>query len=211
MTIVLTDDELVAVAVEQRSEWLGNLPTVSASDAADLLKASARGYRSLAVRSLLSANSPGDSRLAPELLVAVGSAVGQRPLLYVYIADASDPLTVTGSSIAVFSPATKSSDTVTVVVTLASGINEIDILKKSLAASSARAFINQIYLEGFGPARDSDALEAVALVLGTDGTDVLRVTHGVVRQGALVSGESEAVIANERQLDEFPSALFTIL
>lgn len=204
MTAILTDDELVAIAVEQQSQWFGNLPTVVASDAGELASASARGYRSLAVRELLAGT--GTSRLAPEILATVGPAVGQRPVIYAYLAQKAAPLIVTGASIAVFATAEVGKSTV--VVTLASGINEVALFDPAVAESAARSFVKQVYLDGLGSERDDGAREAVALFLNEAGGTVLRVSKGGVCQGALVGSEGAAAIADEHELPSFPDALF---
>lgn len=209
MTAVLTDDELVAIAVEQDSEWLGNLPTVDATDIAQLASASARGLRSLAVRDLL--NGKGSSRLSPEILATVGPAIGKRPTIYAYVAQSAMPLVVTGASIAVFPAASAGESRSTVVITLANGINEIKLFEPALAVTAAKNFMYQVYIEGLGSAADDDAREVVALVFGEKDVEILRVTKGGARRGLVVGDAAESAIADERSVDEFPDGFFVVL
>lgn len=205
MTALLTDDELVAIAVEQKSQWLGNLPTVVASDAGQLASASARGYRSLAVRELL--GGTGTSRLAPDILAVVGPAVGHRPVIYAYVAQKADPLAVTGASIAVFSGSDAGSNTV--VVTLASGINEIQVFDTALAESAVLSFVKQVYLNGLGSAEEDESREVVALFLEGPGGVAVRASKGTVHKGILLETEGVAAIDNDLKLESFPDELFT--
>lgn len=83
MELLLTDDELVAVAVEQSKAWPTGLPTVDVESEQALFTAALRGRRSLAVRGLVG-SEPADN----ELLDAVRrDAVGADGFVCLYIAD----------------------------------------------------------------------------------------------------------------------------
>lgn len=53
--LVLTDDEVVSLAVDSGRPWVGVLPTVDQLDAEELARAAIRGQRSLHVRELIDA------------------------------------------------------------------------------------------------------------------------------------------------------------
>ena len=56
--IVLTDDEVLAAAQPAKRAWTRFLPTVDTSDNKEVLRAIARGFRSLALRGLIDEDSP---------------------------------------------------------------------------------------------------------------------------------------------------------
>jgi hypothetical protein len=81
MELLLTDDELVAVAVEQSKAWPTGLPTVDVADERALLTAALRGRRSLAVRGLV-----GPAVAGNEVLDAVGrNAVAAERFVCLYV------------------------------------------------------------------------------------------------------------------------------
>ena len=203
MTTLLTDDELVAIAVEQNSEWFGNLPTVETSNATLLANASARGYRSLTVRSLMS--ETGASRLDARVLAAVGPAVGHRPEVFAYLADSDSPLAVTGASIAVFAASDTQS---TLVVTLADGINEVKVLGRAAAMTAAWKFVNQVFREGFATPREADSREIVALFVTEGHSEALLVTQGVARIASVAGTGDQVHLVGEQGQTAFPDYLF---
>lgn len=80
----LTDDELVAIAVDLSGPWFGGLPTVDVDSEESLAAAALRGHRSLLVRELLNA----DGELEGDLPALAGRQVGSRDFITVYIGDA---------------------------------------------------------------------------------------------------------------------------
>lgn len=85
MELLLTDDEVVALAVEATGSWPTSLPTVDVESEQALLAAAMRGRRSMALRGLVGSEAP-DS----ELLDAVRrDAVDAGLVLSLYIADAA--------------------------------------------------------------------------------------------------------------------------
>lgn len=83
MEILLTDDELVALAVEQSRAWPTGLPTVAVELPDSLFAAALRGRRMLAVRDMFNPAAPGK-----ELLELVRrDVVGATGLVCLYIAD----------------------------------------------------------------------------------------------------------------------------
>lgn len=74
-TVLLTDDEAVAVALHQSATWPGPLPSIDDTDADALITAARRGIRSLGVRELATIDADGTVALDDGLLALV------RPLL----------------------------------------------------------------------------------------------------------------------------------
>ena len=81
--VLLTDDEVVAVAVDLKTHWPGALPTVASDDRTSLAATSSRGHRSLLVRDLLVDGSVGGSR-GPGPATAVAGATAH---VTVFLAD----------------------------------------------------------------------------------------------------------------------------
>jgi hypothetical protein len=83
MNILLTDDELVALAVEQSKAWPTGLPTVDVEAVDALYAAALRGRRSLAVRGFFEVDVSGS-----ELLDTIRrDAVGAEGFICLYVAD----------------------------------------------------------------------------------------------------------------------------
>src|SRR3954463_15314949 len=83
MELLLTDDELVALAVEQSKAWPTGLPTVDVQTADGLYAAALRGRRSLAVRGFFDAEAPGSALLD----IVRRDAVGAEGSVSLYVAD----------------------------------------------------------------------------------------------------------------------------
>jgi hypothetical protein len=92
----LTDDELVALAVDRGRPWPTPLPTVNLEDAKEIQRSALRGLRSLGVRGGLR-----DGELIPPL-DEVAAATASQPGLLLYRGDeAGDPRPGSGLGIAV--------------------------------------------------------------------------------------------------------------
>jgi hypothetical protein len=83
--LVLTDDEVMALAALSGRAWWTGLSSVDATSNKDMTTAAARGLRSLAVRSLLT----GDGTPERALVTAV-RCLGQRPWAIVAQVDGED-------------------------------------------------------------------------------------------------------------------------
>lgn len=81
---VLTDDELVAIAIDGGSFWPGPLPTVDIEDVEALTASALRGQRSLFVRGLVD----GDGELETHLAREIRPLAGRMDSYTVYLADA---------------------------------------------------------------------------------------------------------------------------
>lgn len=82
--LVLTDDELVAIAADGASFWPGPLPTVDIEDVESLTAAALRGQRSLFVRGLLTEVGA----LEGDVARVVAPIAGRMDSYTVYLADA---------------------------------------------------------------------------------------------------------------------------
>jgi hypothetical protein len=81
--LVLTDDEVVAIATDRGTFWPGALPTVDAHSVECLAAASFRGHRSLLVRSLLDETGRPSHRLQE----MAGVLAGRCDVLVAYLGD----------------------------------------------------------------------------------------------------------------------------
>lgn len=156
--ILLSDDELVAAAVRLGKDWKASLPTVSVDDPADLLRAAARGHRSLYLRGLLT--GPDNSELVSELSALLASAVGMLPEHLGYAAKSADPHVVAGLRFAIFE---SRNDNKVLVVTLPNGINEIS----EVTPDTAREFIAAFAGAPLRPGAEDNAV----VLLAPDGVD----------------------------------------
>lgn len=153
--LLLSDDELVAVAMRSGRAWKASLPTVAIDDNAELIRAAARGHRSLLLRGLLGGGSEEEqSNRVEEVL---GSAVGMLPEVIGYTAESSDLRAATGVRFAIFGD---DADAKVLVVTLPNGINEISRLDRSHAQEFVSAF-------AAGPGKLGASTAAVVLVAPT--------------------------------------------
>lgn len=133
-TLLLSDDEIVAVAARLGGEWKTGLPTVDAADPKDLIRAAARGNRSLAIRGLLAA----EGALKPRILDRLSQAVGAVPQQEGYVADASDLQLPAGLRFAVFDTGPQAK---LLVLTLPNGVNEVSVLPRTTVRELIGALI----------------------------------------------------------------------
>jgi len=97
-TVVLTDDEVAAVAVSLRCGWPTAMPTI-ADDADAMLDAARRGRRALAVRGLLEQAAPGEFGSLPAgMLPGLAEALAGGLRWGVLSTDADLAAVVTGPS-----------------------------------------------------------------------------------------------------------------
>jgi hypothetical protein len=97
-TILLTDDEVVAVAAVAGTPWPLGLSTVPAST--EILRSAAlRGVRSLGVRGLLTANAGKPPALADAVASAITPFLHAPTRIGAYIAPAANPQSLAGAAI----------------------------------------------------------------------------------------------------------------
>jgi hypothetical protein len=82
-SLVLTDDEVVALAVARSSPWPSDLPTVDVTDPGQLEAAAFRGNRSLLVRGLLD----DDGAASGDAAEVAASVLGTDRRLVVFLSD----------------------------------------------------------------------------------------------------------------------------
>lgn len=175
--ILLSDDEVVAAAVRLGKDWKASLPTISVEDPADLIRAAARGHRSLYLRGLLT--GPDNSELVPEVSALLGPAAGAVPQHLGYAADSANPHVVAGMQFAIFDSARHNNKIL--IVTLPNGINEVS----EVQLGAARDFV-----EAFAAAPLQAGAEDKAVVLiAPDGKD--SAGFGVVTAKGTTSGAGE--------------------
>lgn len=153
--LLLTDDELVAVAVKLGSVWKASLPTVVIDDDSELIRAAARGHRSLFLRGLL--GGADNEELADRVEEALGSAVGILPDVIGYATNSEDRRSATGLRFAIFGV---NAGEKVLVVTLPNGINEIS----RVSSSEAQEFVS---IFAAGPGKVGAGSPAVVLVAPT--------------------------------------------
>jgi hypothetical protein len=128
-SVLLSDDEVAAIAVSDGAAWFGPLPTIDVESANDLSTASTRGMRSLALRDLL------DDDLAPvAALEPIRRAMERRAAVTTFIAvEGLRP--ADGSTISSFFVVGE--DVVVIDVTHGSGVHAVG----EVSTSEARTLI----------------------------------------------------------------------
>lgn len=173
--VLLSDDEVVAAAVRMGKDWKTSLPTVSAQDPDDLLRAVARGTRSLYMRGMLT--GPGNTDLAPEISALLSPAAGTLPEHLGYAATSAEPHAAAGLRFAIFE---STNGNKVLIITLANGINEISEVPRGRAREFVAAFAGAPLREG------ADENAAVLLApIGADAATFAVVTARGTRTGTL--------------------------
>lgn len=193
--ILLSDDEVVAAAVRLGRDWRVSLPTVIVEDPADLLRAAARGHRSLYLRGMLI--GAGNTELAPEVSTLLAQAAGRLPEHLGYAAQSVDPYVVAGLRFAVFESA---SGNKILVVTLPNGINEISEVRPERAREFVTAFA--------GAPLEGGAEDKAVVLLAPRDADL--ASYAVITARGTTSGEgplSSLDFAAGQLTDLVPSAL----
>ena len=130
-SVIVADDEVVALAIAAGGAWLGPLPTVDESSRDDLLSAAARGMRSLRVRAL---TEGGEAfRAVAERLV--GRGVNRLPFVYGYMADEADLQRLNGISFTAFNDGVDKDELL--VVTTTDGVSQF----VEMSAPALRRFV----------------------------------------------------------------------
>lgn len=193
--VLLSDDEIVAAAVQLGKDWRASLPTVSVEDPADLLKAAARGNRSLYLRGLLTGAE--NAELAPQVSALVSRVAGTLPEHLGYAARASEPRVVAGLRFAIFE---STQGNKVLVVTLPNGINEISEIEPARASEFVTAF-------AFAPLHAGDDDKATVLLAPGDADSA---TFAVVTAHGTKTGTvslSTPDFASGRPTEGLPAAL----
>jgi hypothetical protein len=83
--VVLTDDEVVAFAIDHGTFWPGDLPTIDSKDSDALAAAAFRGHRSLLVRGLLGE----DGMVQPRVTDLCSPVLGSNSYVVTFLASTS--------------------------------------------------------------------------------------------------------------------------
>ena len=173
MDMVLTDDEIVAVALERRIAWPVPFPTV-ATDVDHLAAAAARGRRSLLVRGLA---TPSDSRveLSQPVIDTLDRAVSGRIVL-AWVASLDEPTVFAGSSTLL----SRRPDGDQLDLTSASGIHDFRATTPDAAEAIVVAIAKNVFDYGFA----GTAIPTTRLFVGPFGGGPLAlVSEGVLEVG----------------------------
>lgn len=152
MTIVVTDDELVAAAVQTGRTWDGLLPSLDLTVAGELLAATARGYRALGVRGLIVEGEFAEAALE------LGRFVAGDIIVRGFSAFRDTPLVPIGPGLAI----TVSGDEVSFDLTTAAGTHDITPMASPDEAWTAlHNLLEVVYERGIGPDRVFTVLTVV--------------------------------------------------
>jgi len=174
MDVVLTDDEIAAVALHRHLAWPLPFPTV-ATDIDHLAAAAARGRRSLLVRGLA---TPTDSgvEVAADIVGTLEQAASARCVM-AWVASVDDPAVLAGSSTVIHR---RGGDDV-IDLTSAIGIHDFRDIPAADATAIVVALVKNVFDFGFaGP-----TMPTIRLFVGEVGGDQVLV----VSAGKLESGE----------------------
>lgn len=187
-TVLLTDDEVVALCVLDGRPWPLGLITVDAT-AADLARAGARGLRSLFVRQLL-VGADGVTRAESTLAAVLSAFLDAKDRVGAYVAPAVDHSVLGGMSVGAARTDTGwLLDTVT-----ADGVHAFRYATADAAASTVRALAQKAYTgELFG----AQTGWVCVLRFGVDGQNSVAVARQVatgVVDGVAVDGWTDQFV-----------------
>ncbi len=138
MSVLLTDDEVVALAVDLAAPWRGSLPTVEVTTEG-LRQAAFRGMRSLGVRGLGRGEANAmDADLARR-------AISTAPMAQAFVAAEASPLTPASSAVGIYPT---EADEVIVNVIMASGVHEFSVSSRPRARAVLQGLVARYQQEG---------------------------------------------------------------
>ncbi len=173
MNLVLTDDEIAAVAFELHVAWPAPLPTV-ATQLEDLGRAAARGRRSLLVREL-AGSSEGSVTIDVQVADAVQRAADSRCVV-AWVASVDQPARLAGSSTVIY----RRQDGDLVDLTSGTGIHRLRTNVAEESEALVLAIAKNVFDFGFAGKPDPTA----RLVVGAlDGEIALLVSKGSIESG----------------------------
>ena len=140
---VLTDDEVIALAIRINQTWPSALPTVDTSDLAAVEAAAERGTRSLVVRDLLGVR--GIDELATSLARIVDGVFTGRPALATYLADQSYRYVAAGFASAHFAI---DDDMWLTEVTVPTGVHYLRMVPSEVCRESALTLLRSSFEHG---------------------------------------------------------------
>lgn len=162
VSILLTDDEVVAAAIQCGKTWPHPLPTVEL-DADALLSAGARGARSLLVRGL--AQTKSSSLVVDESISSLVDRVADSAERAIaYIADRSDPAALAGSSTYLYLPLEADRPVVHDLVS-SSGVHDLRETNRTEGVELFLAAVENVFRLGI---RNDDSDRDPVLFVATD-------------------------------------------
>lgn len=200
-TTLLTDDELVALALHAEVQWHGPLPTVNVGDVGELERAAARGVRSLGVRGLI--DSAGEPTV--KIARAIEEATRETPALGVTVVDQQQPWITTGVSLAV-----QEGTEPLIIATIETGVSHFWRAPKELAAQNAAELARVLFEQV--PPEQSHKNAALIVRKTSDGHLVALVAYQAAQVAHLDSGldASEIHWPEVPTSADFPRSLFEL-
>lgn len=213
MTDLLTDDEVIAIAVSSEP-WLIVLPTIDISSPVSVTAAALRGARSLAVRRLVSIEADGKvAQFTGESAAHVGAILHSTRLVVAYIASVAAPHGLRGG-VTVLASVSETDDAIIDLIS-GTGIHEINRVPASDATRAVLSFLRN----GFDYGVHSDVgellIDHALFVLNANGDDVrvARIDHGVCVTGTFTLDDQmqPKFVEDQEIVDwaEFVSQLFS--
>jgi hypothetical protein len=185
MIMLLTDDEIVAVAVKLGVTWPYPLPTVERS-AEGLLAARSRGGRSLMVRGLATIEE-GALSIDKPACGLVSRATSADWHVISYVATDKRPESLAGTSTYLYLDADESAP-VTLDLVSSSGIHDIRESSRADAFDLVLALIENAFLHGIrGPSNVvSSPVLFSSSTIQAENSQAIRVSQGVLAFGTFV-------------------------
>lgn len=202
--VLLTDDEVLALAAQRGLPWPTAIPTVDVRDEEAAHRAVVRGLRSLLVRSLAGEAVPG-----PSLAPLIEPVLGGSGVLAAYAADRDLTLVPTVVSTAHYADdGLLSSGRCITEVVAPSGIHQLSRSTMEAAQKSTVRLLNiALKSEALEEDPDSGTLACVCAV-GPASEELLRMA--VARRGEIRAGRRDGGVASFGQLAPITSALAAV-
>jgi hypothetical protein len=200
-TVMITDDEALALAARAGVSWPSVTPTIDVGDEAAVRAAVDRGARSLYVRELLGVG--GQDRLAPRLEQLVEPLVAGRATLGSYLAGSDYTYVPRGLSVAHYER-TPDEWVSEVIVTI--GVHYLSTNTPAVCSATTRVLLGAIERDGLLPPSPPEVTGAEFLcTAGPPGAEPLRLV--AVRRGEILAlhragGLSPEVLATLASIDE---------
>ena len=182
MPPALTDDELVALALIQRTAWLAPLPTVDVGDADALLAAAPRGYRSLVTRGLMTAGRGVQPSPAADLIASIEPALAGRLVLSTFIARRDLAFVPEGATSTIYS---RDGESVLVEAVSAGGVHYFSDLALGDAINAVAEFMVGVIELGVSVQFDEGEPLADQLVMCVAAAPAVPALMAVVGKGTL--------------------------
>lgn len=210
--VPLTDDEVVAIAVELGAPWGGPLPTVDIGDADALQSALVRGRRSLMVRGLTADAGDGPA-VDAGLLSDLATGTAENILLSTFVATRDLTYVSEGTAAVVYADAAghQGGDAAVLVEAVSgSGIHYFAIQSRRAAVAAVTETVAEVFAEGLTVQAGSETLpDALVHCVSTRPARGLLgvVAHGAARLIAVGSSGTVEPVASPATVDGLMAAL----